>query len=193
MSTRITLLSIDEAKAAATKADIPAPKYAASIYRLLLHHPELAKRINDLVETLLAADNLAPDIRELMIMRIGWWNEGVYEWTQHWRIAQQLGLDMSDLLAVRDWSSHQHWSSAQVVALTVTDEILSTGVVSDSTWDALSQIWPTEREQLELLATVGTWKMISDMLKCLKLPLEEGLAPWPPDGISPSAHEHRSA
>ena len=42
-------------------------------------------------------------LRELIIMRIGWRQGSVYEWTQHWRVARMLEIPEEDLVAVRDW------------------------------------------------------------------------------------------
>ncbi|MEM7016456.1 MAG: carboxymuconolactone decarboxylase family protein [Pseudomonadota bacterium] len=184
---RLSLLSIQDAKKAAAQVDIPAPKAVASIYRALLQHPILAKRVNDLIETLLVESALNPQLRELIIMRIGWSNEGVYEWTQHWRIAQQFGVTERDLLAVRDWQGHEHWSVEQQTVLQATDEMLVKGAISSEAWEACTQVLPSDRERLELVTTIGTWKMVSDLLKCLEVPLDEGLTPWPPDGVSPGS------
>jgi alkylhydroperoxidase family enzyme len=68
---------------------------------VLLNHPTLARAINDLLATMLWHGRLAPRLRELVIMRIGWVTACDYEWTQHWRVACGLGVPAGDLLAVR--------------------------------------------------------------------------------------------
>jgi hypothetical protein len=40
---------------------------------------------------------------------------------------------------------------------------------------------------IELVAAVGTWSMISKLAKSLDIPLEEGVASWPPDGLASPA------
>jgi hypothetical protein len=39
---------------------------------------------------------------------------------------------------------------------------------------------------VELVVAIGNWSLFSSLLRSLKVPLEEGVAPWPPDGRSPS-------
>ena len=179
---RIPLLSIDEAKQAARKLEVPEAIAELNIFRILLRQPMLAKRVNDLLMTLLFKGELDARLRELIIMRIGWATGSVYEWTQHWRIALQFGVEESDLLALRDWRAHSHWSEADRAILSATDETLEDGAVSAATWAECTKHLPSDAEQLELLGAIGTWRMISGILRSLDVPLEEGVAPWPPDG-----------
>jgi hypothetical protein len=38
---------------------------------------------------------------------------------------------------------------------------------------------------VEFVSTIGTWRMVSTLLKSFDVPLDEGLMPWPPDGTEP--------
>ena len=38
---------------------------------------------------------------------------------------------------------------------------------------------------LELVGAIGTWTMVSGVLRTLEVPLEDDLASWPPDGRKP--------
>ena len=182
---RIPLLPMEDAKETAQKAEVPEAIGELNVFRVLLRHPALAKQINDLLMTLLFRGKLDARLRELVIMRIGWATGSVYEWTQHWRVALRLGVDQKSLLAVRDWRAHGHWSAADRAVLAATDETLESGTVSAETWSECSRALPAVEEQLELLAAIGTWRMISQILRSLDVPLEEGVAAWPPDGVSP--------
>lgn len=180
------LLPVDEATKVAAEVDIIELKAHSSLYRILLHQPQVAKRLNDLIDTLMTDAGLDARLRELIIMRIGWTNGGVYEWTQHWRIAKGFGVEERELLATRDWEANDHWSPADRAALLATDETLADGVISAATWQACEAEFPTAAARLELVATIGSWKMMSEMLQSLEVPLEDGIAPWPPDGTAPS-------
>jgi alkylhydroperoxidase family enzyme len=180
----IPLLSIEDAKAVAAEMEIPEALAELNVFRILLRQPKLAKSVNDLLMTLLFGAALDTRLRELIIMRIGWMTGSVYEWTQHWRIALQLGVEERDLLAVRDWRSHDHWSDADRAILAATDETLEGGSVLASTWAECAKHLQSHEEQLELLGAIGAWRMISQILRSLNVPLEEGVAPWPPDGVA---------
>jgi len=185
MKSRIPLLPIDQALEAAKTAGLSEGMARLSIFRVLLHHPKLAKQIQDLLFSLLFGAELDVRLRELLIMRIGWATGSVYEWTQHWRVALELGVEEADVLAVRDWKAHAHWSSIDRAVLTATDEVLADGMISAETWAACAEGLPRVEEQLELVAAIGTWGMISRILRSLEIPLEDGVEPWPPDGRIP--------
>jgi len=183
---RIPLLPLEEAKKRAIEQDMPEAIAELSIFRILLRHPLVAKQLNDLLLTLLFRGTLDKRLRELIIMRIGWATGSVYEWTQHWRIARELGVSEEDLRAVRDWRQRDDWGDAERAILAATDETLEAGAISATTWSACVNVLPSEEEQLELVAAIGTWRMISALLQSLDVPLETGVAPWPPDGAKPA-------
>ncbi|MGZ4583087.1 MAG: carboxymuconolactone decarboxylase family protein [Mycobacterium sp.] len=183
---RVPLLPIDEAKAAADEAAVPDYMAELSIFQVLLHHPALARALNDLLATMLWHGSLDPRLRELAIMRIGWLTGCDYEWTQHWRVASRLGVTPDDLLGVRDWQSHDGFGPAERAVLAATDDVVCDGAVSRQSWAAC------ERELnggptvlLELVTAIGAWRMVASILRSLEVPLEEGVASWPPDGRSP--------
>ena len=183
---RIPLLSNEEAKQAAGKVDLFEPKANFSIYRVLLHQPLVAKRLSDLTDVLVGASHIDARLREMLIMRVGWANRGVYEWSQHWNIALlHDGIEKRDLLAIRDWEAHDHWSPRDRAALRATDETLEHGVLSKETWDEVAQHFPSHEERIELVTIISCWKMLSDIMKSLEVPLDEGVEPWLPDGIAP--------
>ncbi len=182
---RISMLSVEDARKAAAQVEIPEQVAELNIFRVLLNHPILAKRLNDLLMTLLVRGKLDARLRELVIMRLGWATGSDYEWTQHWRIARALGLPEVDLLAVRDWRGSDRFSDADRAVLAATDETLEEGAISPETWTLCLQHVGGSEELLELTAAVGTWRLISSLLQSVEIPLEEGVASWPPDGRTP--------
>ena len=180
---RIPLLSLEEARQAAKDAEIPEALAELNIFRALLHHPMLAGQLSGMLLSLLVRGKLDARLRELVIMRIGWATGSVYEWTQHWRIARELNVEDAELLALRDWPAYPDWSELDRAVLAATDETLEAGAVSAETWAQCARLLPGIEEQLELLGAIGTWRFVSQLLRSLEVPLEEGVAPWPPDGL----------
>lgn len=184
---RVRRLPLKEAKAAADEAGVPDYMAELSIFQVLLNHPTLARAINDLLATMLWHGRLAPRLRELVIMRIGWLTACDYEWTQHWRVACGLGVPAEDLLGVRDWPTHVGFGAAERAVLTATDEVVRDGAVSAQTWGVCEQELGADSAVLiELVTAIGAWRMIASMLHSLEVPLEDGVLSWPPDGHSPS-------
>lgn len=191
---RIPLL--DDATAETVAASARIPKYLAdlNIFRATMHRPQLARALNLLGAVLFqgdaragfrgAAPSLDPRFRELAIMRVAWLTKSNYEWTQHWRIARRIGVPAEHLIAVRDWHSSDLLSSEDRAILAAVDETIGDEAITDETWSELSSFLADEA-LVELTVVIGHWLMISTILRSLKVPLEDGVAPWPPDGIKP--------
>ncbi|MBL4720234.1 MAG: carboxymuconolactone decarboxylase family protein [Alphaproteobacteria bacterium] len=183
MADRIVMLSEEEAVAAARAIGIRESMAPLSVYRVLLRHPELTKSITELLTTLLfTSKKLDARLRELIIMRIAWVTGSNYEWTQHWRIAGHVGLPAEDVLAVRDWENAESLAPADRAVLAAVDETLKDGKVSDATWADCAANIGGPVELIEMVVAIGNWTMFSQLLRSLEIPLEDGVAAWPPDG-----------
>jgi alkylhydroperoxidase family enzyme len=181
------MLSIEAAHAAAAEVEVTDAAADLSVFRVWLQHPELAKWLHDLIMGLLWRGNLDARLRELVIMRLGWATKSDYEWTQHWNIATNwLHVDPDDVVAVRDWEASDRFGPAERAVLAATDETLAHDEVSEATWQAcLDHVSDDPRVLLELVAAIGTWRMVAGVLRTVKVPLEVGVTSWPPDGRSP--------
>lgn len=184
---RVPRLAPDEARRRAVEAGIPEGMADLSVFQILLHNPTVASALNGMLHGLLWKGTLDARLRELVIMRLGWATGSVYEWTQHWRVAVQLGIDEADLVAVRDWRSSDRFGPVEQAVLAATDETMETGTISGATWEACSRALGGDPALLvELVTAIGNWRLFSALLRSLEVPLEEGVAPWPPDGAAPS-------
>ncbi|MFB0978198.1 MAG: carboxymuconolactone decarboxylase family protein [Myxococcota bacterium] len=183
MSCRVELLSAEAAKKAAQEVDLPAPFADLNVFRLLLHRPRTAKAMSDLLISLLFGGDLDDRLRELVIMRIGWATGSDYEWTQHWTIAlERFGCTEEDLLSVRNWREAPCFGNLERAVLGAVDEVLETGTLAKESFaDCVALLG--NNASIELVAAVGTWSMISKLARSLEIPLEEGVASWPPTGV----------
>lgn len=181
---RIELLARDEAAKAAEEAGVPGAFAELNIFRLLLRRPHSARAIADLLVSLLFRGALDDRLRELAIMRIGWVTGSDYEWTQHWAIAQErFGLSAEELLAVRDWRTSEVFDARDRAVLAATDETLDTGTISSKTWTVCEQQIADPDARIELVLALGSWRLVAQLTRSLEIPLEEGIASWPPDGL----------
>lgn len=183
---RVPGLPLGEAKAAADEAAVPDYMAELSIFQVLLNHPQLARAVNDLLATMLWHGSLDARLRELVIMRIGWLTACEYEWTQHWRVATRLGVTAEDLVGVRDWQQHDGFGPAERAVLAATDDVVRDGAVSTQSWAACERELRSDKTiLLELVTVISAWRMVASMLQSLDVPLEDGVAGWPPDGRAP--------
>ena len=156
---RVPMLGEEEARVIGKEVGVPSTMSGLNVFRIMSRHPTLAGVVAKQLAMLLYRGNMLDDrLRELIIMRIGWRTGAMYEWTQHWPVALRVGLTKEETLAVRDPDK------------------------------ACAEYLSTNEERLELVAAICNWNTFSILLKSLKIPLEEGIEAWPPDGMpSPAA------
>jgi len=184
---RVPLLPVGDAKAAADEAGVPNYMAELAIFQVLLNHPTLARALNDLLATMLWHGKLDTRLRELAIMRIGWLTASDYEWTQHWRVALRLGVSADDLVGVQNWQAHNGFGPVERAVLAAADDVVRDGAVSGDSWAACErELGPDPAVLIELVTAIGAWRMIASILHSLKVPLEDGVDSWPPDGQPPA-------
>ena len=183
---RVDILSLDEAREAASKVDMIPAFAELNIFRVMLQRPKTAKALSDLLISLLFGGELDDRLRELLIMRIGWTTGSNYEWTQHWKIARdQFGCNDQDLLELRgDWRESSHFGDDEKTLLAAVDALLEDGTL---TAELMSQCLERfgQNSTIELVTAVGCWRLVSKLANALEIPLEEGIDSWPPDGKHP--------
>ncbi len=183
---RVDILPLEAARESAKEVNM-IPAFAdLNIFRVMLHRPKTAKALSDLLISLLFGGELDDRLRELLIMRIGWATGSDYEWTQHWRIAQeQFGCSEQDLLEVRgDWRSSTHFGDDEKTLLAAVDSLIEQGTLSSEiASECLERLG--RNATIELATAVGAWRLVSKVTNALEIPLEEGITSWPPDGRRP--------
>jgi alkylhydroperoxidase family enzyme len=183
---RIAPLSPDEARAAADAAGLPPGWWSYPPNQVTLRNPRVAAKIAQLTAVFLEDPLIEAPLRELVLMRIAWRTGCPWVWGAHWNLAsQQFGVPVEKLAAVRDWSHSALFSPAEQAVLAAADDTIDAGSISDDTWKSLEAAFDGPSALLEFVAMVGTYQMWTQMLNTLRLPLDDSLPSWPPDGVAP--------
>ena len=188
MTERVAMVSLEQAKQLGEEIGLPGPMATRSAFRVLANNPPLLKSVFGQLTTLLLRNTFDTRLRELIIMRIGWVTGSEYEWTQHWRVAATAGIPAEDVLAVRDWKNSDRLTAADKAVLAATDETLAGKTISDATWAEVTKYVTEPGQQVEFVVAMANWTMFSILLRNLKIPVEEGVAVWPPDGLRPDSY-----
>jgi alkylhydroperoxidase family enzyme len=190
MTARVPMVSLERARELGEAMGMPARRTQSEAFRTVANNPGVARVAFGQLMQLLENNRLDTRLRELMIMRIGWVTGSAYEWTQHWRVATTAGIPPADILAVRDWQNSERLNAADKAILAATDECLAGKSISDAVWAEVSKHVADPAEQVEFVIAMGNWMMFSLLFRNLRIPLAEGIAVWPPDGLaSPAAQE----
>jgi 4-carboxymuconolactone decarboxylase len=147
-----------------------------TVLGLLLNHPKLAAPWFKFNNVLLYEPAIDPRQRELMILRVAWRARGTYEWLQHVRLAQQLGVTNDELEALTVGADAGSWSPVEADLLRAVDELFDDSRIGDATWARLSQHFDT-RQLMEITFVIGSYLCLAFVFNSADLPLDPGLDP----------------
>jgi alkylhydroperoxidase family enzyme len=182
------MVSRERAQELGEAMGMPAQRTQSAAFRVVANNPGVARVAFGQLMQLLENNKLDTRLRELMIMRIGWVTGSGYEWTNHWRVATTAGIPPEDILAVRDWRNSDRLTPADRAILAATDECLAGKSISEAAWAEVAKHVTDPAQQVEFIIAMGNWLMFSMLFRNLRIPLAEGVAIWPPDGLaSPAA------
>jgi len=149
-----------------------------NIFRTLVHHPKLVKRWLVFGNHVLAKSTLPAREREIAILRVGYRCRAIYEWTQHVAIGKETGLRDDEIRAIAEGPDAEGWNALDATILRATDELLDDAMVSDATWQALSEHWNTQ-QLIDLVFAVGQYNLVSMALNTLGVQTEEANEGFP--------------
>ena len=146
------------------------------VRRTLRRHPEVAARwnanpryVNDPEKA-----RLTPHDRELLILRMGWNTQAVYEWAKHVGSvgrARDHGLDPAWIAQGGDADG---WNANELALIDAANEMYRDSIISDRTWSDLSERYDTH-QMISIAATASRYRKVSMTLNAF------GVQPLPDD------------
>ena len=146
--------------------------------RTFARHPRMAAARSGQSGYVNRVSPLMPHFRELLILRIGWNCQSVYEWAKHVGSvgrARDHGLDPERIARGPDAG----WTPFEQAHLGAADEIYRDGIISSATWSALADQYDT-REMMSVVMTVANYRLVSMSLNAL------GVQPQETDELFPT-------
>jgi 4-carboxymuconolactone decarboxylase len=155
-----------------------------NVVKTIANNPAVFAPWSALARQLAIDGSLPHRERELVILRVGWRCQSVYEFGQHTRFGLQAGLSPEEIAAVTGDVPSGPWTGDERTLLTMVDELIDDDCVSDSTWERLVRRW-TSAELVELVLLAGFYRMVSSALNTFGVEREDGVPGWPlPSGPS---------
>jgi 4-carboxymuconolactone decarboxylase len=145
-----------------------------NIFPTLARHEQLFRAWLPFGGFLLGRGVLGARERELLILRTGFNCSSDYEWGQHVRIAEHIGISREEIARVADGPQAQGWSPADAALLRAADELHEHAKIAEDTWAALAQSHD-ERGLLEIAMLVGHYHMVAFALNSAGVELDAGL------------------
>jgi len=157
---------LDE-RSKATLAGAP----SLNVLRMLAHSGCVLEGIRVLGNGLLLEGQLDPVLREIAIIRTGLLRGSRYEVHQHEKIGQLYGMSQELLAAIHEGSEAAAFNPLQRQVMLLADDIVHNSRASDATFGPLAaQLSPGE--MMELVACIGFYTMISDLLNTFEVDIE---------------------
>ena len=128
--------------------------------------PRLCNAWLEFTDYLLRESSLPIRDRELLILRIGYLNQGAYEWAAHRGLALSVGISEDELKDITIGSSADSWSEWDSALLKAAEELHEAALVSEETWATLSRQYD-KRQMMEVVFTVGQYNLVAMYLLSL--------------------------
>ena len=138
-----------------------------NLYGMLLHSPPVAEGWLAFLTAIRQKCILDGRIRELVIMRIAGINGADYEFRAHTPFALDEGFSQAQIDALREGSA-ELFDDRERAALAYSESMTREVHVPDAVFDAV-KIHFSERELVELTATIAAYNLVSRFLEALQV------------------------
>jgi alkylhydroperoxidase family enzyme len=139
-----------------------------AIFGTLAHHPKLLGSWLPFGGRLLAGGELDRRLTELVILRTAYNVGSDYEWGQHVRMCEDLGIEREAIERIPFGPGADGWSPVEALVLKATDELHADRRVHPDTFDVLGTHFD-DRQRIELCFLVGHYEMVAMALKTLEV------------------------
>lgn len=174
---RITPLPEAEWTEAHKQLAAPLQKRYGRIFNVLatlMRHMPLLQPWNGFTAHIMGTSSLDPRHREMLIMRVAWATQSDYEWGQHVEMSAAAGLTPADHERIKQGPDAEDWTELEATLLRAADELLNDTIIENGTWETLSDYLSTQ-QIIDLIFTVGQYKMLAMALNSLGVQREEGV------------------
>ena len=166
---RIPYADTDRADIAPLAARIKAERGGKllNLYRMLLQSPPVAEGWLAFLTAIRQKSDLAPRVRELVIMRVAVLNAVEYEFRAHLPFVHKEGVTEAQIAGLRSGDTTL-FDERERAALAYADAVTRAIRVPDDVFAAVRRDFD-DREIVELTATVGAYNLVSRFLEALQI------------------------
>jgi len=145
-----------------------------NVFRMMAHGDNLLRQFVRLGNQLLFESELDPELRELVILRVGYLCGSGYEVHQHRRIARDLGVESDRLEALREGAEAGVFNGWERRVLRFTDAVVH-GKPDEALFESVRE-GLSDRELVELVVCIGYYVMVSRFLETFEVEIENAEA-----------------
>ena len=141
------------------------------LYQVLLNSPPIAHGWEQMLSAVRNRNSVPADVRELVILRVALLNRASYEFDAHAPLALAAGASRQAIDAMRTvpLAADAPLTREQHVAVRLADAMTRDLEVGDALYDEVRSAFGSAQTQLDLVATVAAYNMVSRLLIALRI------------------------
>ena len=164
----------------ATERMKDSPVNAVNVVATMAHNRTLSRSFSAFAQGVLFEGGLPRRIVELVVLRMGWNCQSVYEFGQHTVIGRACGLTDDEIVGLTRPVDRHPWTADDRALIALADDLHEDDCVTDATWVALAARWD-DAQLIELLVVAGFYRLVSGFLNSTGVQLDAGIPGFPPD------------
>jgi 4-carboxymuconolactone decarboxylase len=154
------------------QSPFPEDTPAGNVFRMLAHTPPVGAAAFGFMYSLLSQADLDARLREIAILRVVHRSDAPYAFAQHSAIATSVGVSNAQISSLEaGLVPNGVFEEREKTVVDVVDEALANSNLSEATFNRLRAHFPC-RQIVELLLTIGCYRMMSRLVTLLELELE---------------------
>ena len=142
-----------------------------NVFRMMAHAQTCFRPLIGLGTAILSRQQLAPKLRELVILRVAQQSPARYEWVQHVPIGLAAGLTAQQIDALDRGDIDSSFSREENLVLRFATELVHGVRASDAIFAELTARF-TPQEIVELILTAGYYMMLARLMETTGVDLE---------------------
>jgi alkylhydroperoxidase family enzyme len=143
-----------------------------NISRLIAGSPSMFQPLTRVFSAYLNDGVLSPELREIVILRVGHRRESVYEVTNHERAARVVGMSPERIKALAPGGDLNLFTEDERKVIQFVDQVVLDGRPDDATFSAVNAMM-NAAEIIELTIVIGVYTMVSQICATFDVELEE--------------------
>ena len=151
---------------------------AINVTATLAHNEMVSTGVGRFSRQLLFKGSVDPRLREMVILRMGWNCQSVYEFGQHTLFGIEVGLTESESYWLSRPSGNFLWEEDEGALLAMVDDLFADDCVTDSTWAQLNSHFSVS-DILEFMASALQYRLVSGLLNSCGVQRDQGVPGWP--------------
>jgi 4-carboxymuconolactone decarboxylase len=157
-------------------ADLP----QLNISRMLAGSPSMFQPLTRVFNAYLNDGSLTAELREIVILRVGYLRDSDYEVSNHLRVAKLIDMDPARVDALVPGQDQAVFTQGERDILRFVDEVVQDGGASQSAFDAVASFM-SPPEMIELTVVIGVYTMVSQI--CATFDIEPEAVPIANTGL----------